>query len=119
MQEWYAVWLKSRGALYCASLGGRRVSIGVAVQMKRAGYVAGYPDMCIEEPRGPWHGMRVELKVGQVPSPAQRVWQQELMKRNIYAIIVPHNLDYHEACNWLQTKTEEYLRGEVPKWHSK
>lgn len=118
LQEWYALWLRSQGVLFCASLGGRRVSIGVARQMKRAGYSSGYPDMIIEEPRGSWHGMRVELKVGQRPSLAQIHWQQDLVKRGIYAIIMPEDLSYQDACTWLEEITGKYLRGEVAPWPS-
>lgn len=114
LQEWYAMWLRSQNALFCASLGGRRVSIGVARAMKRAGYIAGYPDMIIEEPRGGWHGMRVELKMGQRPTSEQKLWQKELLKRNICAIIMPDTLNYQEACAWLEEGTSRYLRGEMP-----
>jgi hypothetical protein len=107
------MWLRSRGVLYCASLGGRKVSIGIAVKMKRAGYMKGYPDMIIEEPRGKWHGMRVEIKLGQYPSPEQKKWREELLKRNIYAVIMPGNLDYQQAGRWLEKTTMCYLEGRV------
>ena len=119
LQEQYAIWLRSQKVLFCASLGGRRTSIGVAVQMKRAGYMAGYPDIIIEEPRNAWHGMRVELKVGQSPSPEQKVWQRELLLRGIYAVIMPSNLNYQEAWDWLEEETNKYLRGEISRWPNK
>lgn len=113
LQEWYAMWLYNKRVLYCASLGGRKVSIGTAVKMKRAGYRKGYPDMIIEEPRGKWHGMRVEIKLGQYPSVEQKIWQQDLLARNIYAVIMPGNLSYQEAVNWLEEETTKYLEGKV------
>lgn len=111
LQQWFAMWLRGMGVLFCASLGGRRVSIGLAVKMKRAGYQKGYPDICIEEPRGQWHGMRVEVKFQTKPSPEQIKWRDELLKRNIYAVIMPHNLEYQEACDWLEKETTRYLNG--------
>ena len=113
LQEWYALWLRSKGVLYCASLGGRRVSIGVATAMKRAGYRKGYPDMIIEEPRAGWGGMRVELKIGQYPSPEQKIWHRQLRQRNIYAVIMPANMTYQQAATWIQDVTERYLEGKI------
>lgn len=112
LQEWYAMWLFSQDILFCASLGGRKCSIGLAVKMKRAGYRKGYPDMCIEEPRGKWHGMRVEIKYKTYPSQEQIEWSNALLKRNIYAVIMPATFDFNDAQNWLERETMAYLRGE-------
>ncbi len=49
LQEWLAAYLNSLGLLYCASAGGMRVGMKVAIRMKRAGYVRGHPDIMIYE----------------------------------------------------------------------
>ena len=49
-------------ALFTASAGGMRTSIGTAIKMKRAGYRKGCPDILIFEPRGIYHGLMIELK---------------------------------------------------------
>lgn len=65
--------------------------------------------MQILEPRGSWHGMFVELKVGRYAEPEQREWQAKLLAKGYYAIIVPGSLDYHEAQRFLEEETEKYL----------
>jgi hypothetical protein len=112
LQEQYAIYLHNNQGLFCASAGGMRVSYSVAKKMKRAGYIAGHPDITIYEPRGPWHGMTVELKVEGKPSPEQIQWRDELRKRGYYAVIVP-KLDFWKSREWLEIVTERYLQGQA------
>lgn len=35
-----------------------------AARLKREGLLPNYPDLIIDEPRGPWRGLRIEMKRG-------------------------------------------------------
>ena len=74
-------------ALYCATLGGVRLSIGAAVKLKRQGYRKGIPDLIIYEPRFHWHGLAIEIKSdkGQA-SPEQEIWLEKLVARGWLAV---------------------------------
>ena len=73
--------------LYCASAGGVRTSMKQAVKMKRTGYVKGFPDIFIYEPKGQWHGLAIEMKTSRgVMSQHQKDWQNELIKRGYIAV---------------------------------
>lgn len=48
--------------LFTSSLGGVRVSIGVAVKMKKLGYRKSWPDLSFAEARGGYFGLYIELK---------------------------------------------------------
>ncbi len=112
-QEWYAFFLHSLGVLFCASAGGMRTSMHTAIRMKRAGYKKGFPDVFIYEPRGRFHGMASELKLGTYPSEEQKTWQAELTKRGYHAVIVPGKLNYQEAREFLIIETMKYLNNEI------
>jgi len=113
LQEWYALFLHSLGVLHCASAGGMRTSMRTAIKMKRAGYKKGFPDVFIYEPRGQFHGMAVELKLGSYPSAEQKEWQAELLKRGYYAVVVPGKFNYQEAQAFLELATKRYLNNEI------
>jgi len=76
-------------ALYCASAGGMRTSYLQAIKMKRTGYVKGFPDLFIYEPRGEFHGLAIEMKKekGGTASPEQKEWQEQLRNRNYCSYI--------------------------------
>jgi hypothetical protein len=109
LQEWYAHWLDSRQVVFCASAGGMRVSMGTAIKMKRAGYKKGVQDIFIYEPRGEFHGMAVEVKLGSYPSQEQKAWKEALTAKGYFCLIVPAKLDYRAAQDWLIFYTEQYL----------
>ncbi len=109
LQEWYALYLSGKGVLFCASAGGMRVNIQTGIKMKRAGYKKGHPDMIIYEPRGGYHGMTVELKFEGKPTPEQVEWARVLNERGYHSIIMPHNLTFGAAQNWLENETSKYL----------
>lgn len=113
LQEQYAVYLYSRGALFCASAGGMRTNMKTAIKMKRTGYKAGHPDIVIYEPRTGWHGMAVELKCGSYATPEQKEWQSELTIRGYYSVIIPGKLDFWEARDFIIEATDRYLKGEI------
>jgi VRR-NUC domain. len=82
-------------ALYSASCGGMRTSIGAAKKMKTSGYKKGLPDLMIFEPRGSYHGLFVEMKAPLIKSisqkgrtsPEQLEWQEKLNERGYMAIV--------------------------------
>jgi hypothetical protein len=80
-------------ALYCASAGGMRTSYLQAIKMKRTGYVKGFPDLFIYEPRGEFHGLAIEMKKekGGVASPEQKRWQEQLRNRGYCSYICKGN----------------------------
>jgi hypothetical protein len=97
----FDMFLSAKGVLHNASVSAVKTSIGVAMKMKRAGYKKGFPDMQICEPRGQYHGMFIELKCGTYSSQEQKEWRDDLLKRGYLAIIVPGNMDYREAQEYL------------------
>ena len=53
---------KYPSVIYCASAGGVRTSRNQGKKMKMNGYVKGFPDLQICEPRGIYHGLFLEIK---------------------------------------------------------
>jgi hypothetical protein len=80
-------------ALYCASAGGMRTSYLQAIKMKRTGYVKGFPDLFIYEPRGEFHGLAIEMKKvkGSKIEPEQVQWQEQLRNRGYCSYICKGN----------------------------
>jgi hypothetical protein len=80
-------------ALYCASAGGMRTSYLQAIKMKRTGYVKGFPDLFIYEPRGEFHGLAIEMKKvkGSKIEPEQVQWQEQLRNRGYASYICKGN----------------------------
>jgi hypothetical protein len=80
-------------ALYCASAGGMWTSDSQRIKMARAGYVKGFPDLFIYEPRGEFHGLAIEMKKekGGVASPEQKRWQEQLRNRGYCSYICKGN----------------------------
>ena len=70
-------------ALFCASLGGQYQKYqSQRLKAKRTGYIAGFPDLFIYEPRGGYNGLAIELKVkGNYASPKQKEWLVNLEDR--------------------------------------
>lgn len=74
--------------MFCATVGGVRLSMNQAKRMKAAGYLAGIPDMLFFEPRGEHVGLAIELKAkrGRV-SVAQREAIARLNERGWRAVV--------------------------------
>ena len=74
-------------ALYCASAGGLRTSIIQAKRMKSTGYVKGFPDIAILEPRLQTNnkyycGLFLEVKtINGRPTKDQLWWREQLNQR--------------------------------------
>ena len=74
--------------LYCATVGGARMSINQAKMIKRQGYRKGVPDLIFYEPRDGFNGLCIEIKKkGGQPSPHQRAWIADLQTRGYQALI--------------------------------
>ncbi len=94
---------------YCASLGGIRTSMTQAVMAKRTGYVKGFPDLFIYEPRKKFHGLALEIKtIKGRATKEQKEWIEALNERGYKAEIVkglPDILDlidsYLNETDWI------------------
>lgn len=73
--------------LYAIPNGGKR-DRAEAAHLKRQGVKPGVPDLCLPVPRGEFHGLYIEMKVGRnKPTENQLAWILGL-KRNGYAVMV-------------------------------
>lgn len=64
--------------LHAIPNGGHR-HIAVAKKLKKEGVKAGVPDVCLPVPRGPYHGLYIELKAGKGRlSKKQQWWAEKL-----------------------------------------
>lgn len=74
--------------MFCATVGGVRLSMNQAKRMKAAGYLAGIPDLLFFEPRGEHVGLAIELKAkrGRV-SAAQKQAIHQLNERGWRAVV--------------------------------
>lgn len=65
----------------------------LGTKLKRKGVKSGVPDVIIFEPRGIYHALMIEIKVGNnKTTPNQKKWIAELNKRN-YLCKVSYSLD--------------------------
>ncbi len=98
--------------LLFGSLNGVRLSIGSAVKAKKAGLKRGYPDICLDVPRKPYHGLRIELKkIGGRMSDGQIIILPALMMQS-YCVTVCYGADEAISC------IKEYLdRPKGVEWY--
>lgn len=88
--------------LYAIPNGGTRDKIE-AVNLKHQGVVSGVPDLCLAVPRGPYHGLYIELKYGNnKPTDKQKMWLNKL-NENDYAVAVCYG--WQQAAEYI----EKYL----------
>lgn len=67
--------------------GGQR-SKATAGRLKAAGVKSGVPDLCLPVPRGGYHGLYIELKVGKnKPTQNQREWLEALKGYGFYTAV--------------------------------
>ena len=80
-------------ALYCASAGGMWTSDSQRIKMAKTGYVKGFPDLFVYEPRGEFHGLAIEMKrvKGSKIEPEQIEWQEQLRNRGYASYICKGN----------------------------
>lgn len=75
-----------------------------AVRLKAEGVLAGVPDLLVPEPRGPYHGLFVEMKrVGGKATSDQRRLMRELRERNYCVLLGDRGSDHAFAL------VEDYL----------
>lgn len=83
-----------------------RTSAKEGAKYKRLGAKAGYPDVNVDYPVEPYHGLRIEFKRrdGGVLSESQELWLEKLSKKGYAACV---------ACGWEEGKKilEDYLKG--------
>jgi hypothetical protein len=92
--------------LHAIPNGGSR-DIREAKNLKRQGVKAGVPDLCLPVPKGAYHGLYIEMKVGRnKPSAKQKEWLAALAA-NGYAACVCYGAA--EARRYI----EKYLRSEA------
>lgn len=84
--------------------GGKRDK-ATAIALKRQGVKAGVPDIVLPVARGDWHGLYIELKVGEnKPTDNQKRWIKFLDEQGYYVTV---------CYGWQQAarEVEEYLEG--------
>lgn len=90
--------------MYHIPNGGKR-NAREAAGLKRQGVKAGVPDICLPVPRGKYHGLYIELKVGKnKTSKHQDEWIEKLRNEN-YCVEVSYG--WQEARDTI----EDYLEG--------
>ena len=77
-----------------------------AVALQRRGVKAGVPDMFLPVPRGSFHGLYIELKVGKnKPTEKQLWWLDQLTKQGYMAVV---RYGFRAAIETI----ENYLKGD-------
>lgn len=77
-------WLKTAypNILYCSTQGGISQTANSRIQMCRAGYVNGIPDLMIYTPSGGFNGLAIEFKIGNnKPRVDQYEWRDQLINK--------------------------------------
>lgn len=82
-----STWLTKSGIRHSASANGEKRNLYTGLKLKRMGVSAGYPDIEIQIPRKPYHGLFLELKreSGGILSSAQRDWLAYLQEKRYFA----------------------------------
>ena len=88
LQKAVCKYLDLQNVLYCGSMGGQyQAHMSVRIRAKKSGYKRGFPDLFIYEPRGSYHGLAIELKVGyNKPTVEQLTWLNKLTERGYLAM---------------------------------
>ena len=109
LQKAVCKYLDLNNVLYCGSMGGNyQPHFSVRMKAKKSGYKKGFPDLFIYEPRGKFHGLAIELKVGYNRATKDQLWwRNELNERGYVAEICTGIDDALEVINrYLEGKTE-------------
>jgi hypothetical protein len=78
--------------LFAVPNGGKRDKVTAAI-LKREGVKSGVPDICLPVPCGKYHGLYIEMKVGDnTPSTNQLWWIEQLQKQG-YKVEVCYGWD--------------------------
>ena len=94
LQKAVCKYLDLKNVLYCGSMGGQYQKFhSQRNKAKATGYKRGFPDLFIYEPRGSYHGLAIELKVGyNKPTLEQLTWLNKLTERG-YLAMTSNELD--------------------------
>ena len=108
LQKAVCKYLDLNNVLYCGSMGGQyQVHMSQRIKAKKSGYKKGFPDLFIYEPRGSYHGLAIELKVGYNRATKEQLWwRNELNERGYVA----------EICTGIDEALEvinRYLEGKI------
>ena len=89
LQKAVCKYLDLQNVLYCGSMGGQyQIHMSQRIKAKKSGYKKGFPDLFIYEPRGTYHGLAIELKVGyNKPTAEQLAWLEKLTTKGYVACI--------------------------------
>ena len=86
--------------LYAVPNGGARHPI-VGAKLKAEGVKAGYPDIGLDVPRGPYHGARVEMKHGRnKPTDRQQWWIDQLHRQGYFVAVCYGFDDAKDTLEW-------------------
>jgi hypothetical protein len=78
-----------------------RRSPQLAAQMIEEGLESGVPDLFLDEPRGVFHGLRIEMKrKGGRVSDTQELWLKHLMERGYFAVVCTGWLEARDTILW-------------------
>jgi hypothetical protein len=80
--------LSLRGAMYRVGLEGAQRTIRQAVAAKRLGMARGWPDVMIFEPRSPFCGLALELKVGRNKATSDQLRCMEALRDRGWRCVV-------------------------------
>ena len=94
LQKAVCKYLDLKNVLYCASMNGQYQKYqSQRNKAKATGMKRGVPDLFIYEPRGSYHGLAIELKVGyNKPTVEQLTWLNKLTERG-YLAMTSNGLD--------------------------
>jgi hypothetical protein len=82
-----ALGVRAENLLYAVPNGQKRTARQGA-WLKAEGLRAGCPDLILDVPRGPYHGMRIEMKsAAGTAGPLQKQWQLDLIAQGYHAVI--------------------------------
>ncbi len=83
----FVVWLRKQGYRVSASANGGSRNLFEALKFKKMGVSAGFPDIEVPLPAGPYHGFFIEMKrqKGGKVSNEQREWLSYLRDKGYYA----------------------------------
>jgi hypothetical protein len=94
LQKAVCKYLDLNNILYCGSMGGQyQQHFSQRIKSRNSGYKRGFPDLFLYEPRGAYHGLAIELKVGyNKPTVEQLTWLNKLTERG-YLAVTSNGLD--------------------------
>ena len=94
LQKAVCKYLDLQNILYCGSMGGQyQIFKSQRMKAKATGYKRGFPDLMIYEPRGKYHGLAIELKVGYNKATKEQLWWKEELNKRGYVAEVCNGLD--------------------------